>query len=111
MTHDAERLAEFELFVMLSVVRMGEVAYGAAIRREIEERAGRSVSIGAVYVALGRLEERGLLVHALSDPVPVRGGRSRKLYRLTDAGRVALRSSTSMLVRMMDGIPLAPGEP
>ncbi len=110
MEPHTKHLAEFELFVMLAVVRRGEDAYGAAIRREIEERAGRAVSIGAVYAALGRLEEGGLLVHGLSDPIPVRGGRSRKLYRLTDAGREALSASASMLVRMMDGVLLNPGE-
>lgn len=110
MTRSTEYLAEFELYVMLAAARPGAEAYGAAVRREIEERAGRPVSIGAVYATLGRLEERGLLAHEISEPLPVRGGRSRKLYRLTDAGRAALRTSTSMLTRMMDGVPVAQGE-
>jgi DNA-binding PadR family transcriptional regulator len=64
------------------------------------------VSIGAVYATLGRLEERGLLQHELSEPLPVRGGRSRKLYRITPEGLEALRTSAGMLQRMMDGVPL-----
>jgi DNA-binding PadR family transcriptional regulator len=109
MTQQAKHLAEFELYVMLAIARPGAEAYGAAIRREIEERAGRPVSIGAVYATLGRLEDRELLVHEVTDPLPVRGGRSRKLYRLTEAGREAVRTSTNMLARMMDGVPLAEG--
>jgi DNA-binding PadR family transcriptional regulator len=110
MTRSSEALAEFELYVRLARARPGAEGYGAAVRREIEERAGRPVSIGAVYATLGRLEERGLLEHELSEPIPVRGGRSRKLYRLTAAGRSALATSTSRLTRMMEGVPLARGQ-
>lgn len=110
MTPSTEYLAEFELFVMLAIARPEAEAYGASIRREIEERAGRPVSIGAVYATLGRMEDRGLLEHEITDPLPVRGGRSRKVYTLTEAGREALRTSTSMLSRMMEGVPLAGGE-
>jgi DNA-binding PadR family transcriptional regulator len=109
MTEPAKHLAEFELYVMLAIARPDAEAYGAAIRREIEERAGRPVSIGAVYATLGRLEDRELLVHEITDPLPVRGGRSRKLYRMTDAGRRAVRTSANQLVRMMNGVPLAEG--
>jgi PadR family transcriptional regulator len=110
MARRTEYLAEFELYVMLAVARPQAEAYGAAIRREIEERSGRRVSIGAVYATLGRLEDHGLLGHEVTEPLPVRGGRSRKLYHLTEEGREALRSSLSMLTRMMDGVPLARGD-
>jgi PadR family transcriptional regulator PadR len=110
MTKRTEYLAEFELHVMLAVARPDVEGYGAAIRREIEERAGRSVSIGAVYATLGRLEDHGLLEHEIAPPLPVRGGRSRKVYRVTRAGRAALRTSTSMLTRMMEGVPLLEGD-
>jgi len=110
MTRSPNYLAEFEMYVMLAIARPGAEAYGAAIRREIEDRAGRPVSIGAVYATLGRLEDRGLLDHQVTEPLPVRGGRSRKVYALTATGRAALGTSTSMLVRMMDGVPLARGE-
>lgn len=97
-------LAEFELYVMLSLSQLADEAYGAAVRREIEERTGRPVSIGAVYATLGRLEDKGYLAHEVSAPVPVKGGRSRKFYRLTPAGSDALRHSATMLTRMMDGL-------
>jgi PadR family transcriptional regulator PadR len=99
-------LSDFELFVAMAVHRLDDEAYGAAIRREIEARAERGVSIGAVYAALGRLEDKGLLRHRLSEPLPVKGGRSRKLFTLTPAGERALRESLAMLRRMMDGLQL-----
>lgn len=102
-------LAEFEIYVMLAVLRLGRDAYGVTIRREIEERSGRPVSIGAVYATLGRLEEKKMVRFEPSDPQPVQGGRSRKLVSLTAAGMAALEHSTAMLQRMMDGTPLKQG--
>ncbi|MGW8265761.1 MAG: PadR family transcriptional regulator [Longimicrobiales bacterium] len=99
-------LAEFEIYVMLAVLRLGSNAYGVTIRREIEERSGRPVSIGAVYATLGRLEEKKLVGFQVGDPQPVQGGRSRKLVSLTPEGLAALEHSTAMLQRMMDGTAL-----
>jgi DNA-binding PadR family transcriptional regulator len=100
-------LAEFEIYVMLAVMRLGDDAYGVTIRREIEERAGRPVSIGAVYATLGRLEEKAMVKFHTSNPEPVQGGRSKKLVLLTPDGRTALEHSTAMLRRMMEGTPVA----
>ena len=97
-------LAEFELYVMLALTRLEDGGYGAAVRREIQERTGRAVSIGAVYATLGRLEDKGLLAHLISAPTPVQGGRARKLYHLTDLGQEAVRQATFRLERMMDGL-------
>lgn len=96
-------LAEFELLVMLATARVGE-PYGAAIRREIEERTGRDVSIGALYATLARLEDKGLLRSEATAPKPVRGGRARKLYRLTRTGVDATRRATAMVDRLRDGL-------
>lgn len=100
-------LAEFELYVMLAVARLGEKAYGVSIRREIEDRTGRPVSVGALYATLARLGDKGLMTFEISEPRPVPGGRARKYCRLTAQGRAALEHSTSMLARMMDGVDLA----
>jgi DNA-binding PadR family transcriptional regulator len=100
-------LAEFELYVMLAVLRLKGEGYGVSIRREIEERTGRPVSIGAVYATLGRLGDKGLVTFSVSDPLPVPGGRSRKFVQLTDAGQSALETSSAMLRNMMTGTPLA----
>jgi len=102
-------LAEFELYVMLAVSRLGDDAYGAAIRREIESRAGRPVSIGALYATLGRLGDKGLLEFEVSEPEPVPGGRARKHCRLTPEGREALDHSVTRLGRMMQGVELSGG--
>jgi DNA-binding PadR family transcriptional regulator len=96
-------LGEFELYVMLALAHLGPEAYGVIIRQEIARRAGRDVAIGAVYATLARLEAKGLVTHALSDPQPVQGGRARKHFRLTRAGERALAHSASMLTRMMHG--------
>ena len=97
-------LAEFELYVMLAVARLGDDAYGAAIRREIEGRTGRPVSIGALYATLSRLGDKRLLDFEISEPEPVPGGRARKYCRITDRGHEALRHSATMLGRMMEGL-------
>jgi DNA-binding PadR family transcriptional regulator len=99
-------LPEFELYVMLSVARLGDDAYGAAMRREIERRTGRPVSVGALYAAIGRLEDKGLLASLPSEPEPGQRGRPRKYCHLTAAGREATRHSAEMLRRMMDGVQL-----
>ena len=101
-------LAEFELYVMLALSRLGDDAYGVTLRREIEERAGRPVSIGAVYATLARLEDKGFVRHRISDPLPVQGGRSRKYFRVTGEGERVLSRSTAMLTRMLRGLRLKP---
>lgn len=97
-------LGEFEIYVLLAVSGLGQDAYGIAIRQTIEDRTGRDVAIGAVYATLGRLEDKGLVAHSVSQPQPVQGGRSRKYFRLTAAGQRSLDHSTSMLSRMMAGL-------
>ena len=96
-------LGEFEIYVMLALAHVGADAYGVTIRQEIERRTGRDVAIGAVYATLGRLEDKGLVQHELSAPLPVQGGRARKHYRLTREGDRALAHAASMLSRMMQG--------
>ena len=99
---------ELELLVMLAVMRLGDGAYGMTIRRELEERARREVAIGAVYAAAARLEEKGLLRSWESEPEAVRGGRARRHFELTGAGKRALRESMQRLGRMAEGTALEP---
>ncbi len=96
-------LGEFEIYVMLTLAQLGPEAYGVAIRQEITRRTDREIAIGAVYATLARLEDKGLVRHALSDPQPVQGGRARKCFRLTAAGERSLGHATRMLTRMMHG--------
>ena len=80
--------------------------HGYEMCLEIEQRAGRPVSIGAVYATLGRLGDKGLVSFRTSDPLPVKGGRSRKYFRLTADGQDALQQSMAMLERMRQGLEL-----
>ncbi len=97
-------LAEFELYVMMAVARLGDTAYGATVRREIEERTGRPVSIGALYATLARLGDKTYLDFDEVEPQPGERGRARKYCRLTSEGREAMDHSMSMMRRMMDGL-------
>ncbi len=100
-------LAEFELYVTLAVARLGDEAYGAAVRQEIESRTGRSVSIGALYTTMARLEEKRLLLSQPAESEAGRRGRPRKYCQLTPAGEEAMRHSLEMLGRMAEGLQVA----
>jgi len=102
-------LPEFELYVMLAVARLGDDAYGATILREIEERTGRPVSIGALYATLARLDDKEMIELDVVEPQPGQRGRARKYCSLTPQGQEALSHSTEMLQRMMEGVPLSQG--
>lgn len=94
---------------MLAVARLGDGAYGAEIRREIESRTGRSVAVGALYTTLARLAEKGLLTQQVREPQAGERGRPRKLCTLTTAGHRALETTTRALHRMMDGVEVLQG--
>lgn len=97
-------LGEFEQVVLLAVAQLGDDGYGVTIRREIEERAEREVSIGAVYATLSRLEDKGMLSSWEGDPEARRGGRARRHYRLEPEGARALREARGMMDRMWEGV-------
>lgn len=102
-------LPEFELYVTLAIAQLGDEAYGAAIRKEIDERTERPVSVGALYTTLARLTDKGLIVQHAREAQQGQRGRPRKYCQLTAAGKSALAHSTQMLNRMMDGLPLTDG--
>ena len=79
-------LGEFEYLLLSAAARLGEGAYGAAIRREIEGATKRRCSIGALYTTLDRLEAKGLVTTWMGDPTPQRGGRPKRMVRVTGAG-------------------------
>jgi DNA-binding PadR family transcriptional regulator len=97
-------VGEFELYVLAAVLHAGEEAYGVSVRQEIERRTGRMVAIGAVHATLGRLVDKGLVRFRVSEPQPIPGGKRRKFFRLTPAGARALRHSSAMLARMLEGL-------
>lgn len=97
-------LGEFEQMVLLSILRLGEGAYGLAIREELDAVAGRSPSSGALYTTLDRLERKGLLESSAGDPTESRGGRARRYVEVTPEGRVLLARSRSRLLALWTGI-------
>ena len=101
---NAPTLGDFEQLILLGVLRLGDGAYGAAIRQEIHRQSGRDVSINAVYTTLDRLERKGLLESWVGDPTPQRGGRRRKFYALRPAGLTALRQAYRAFTAMADGL-------
>ena len=100
-----EFLGEFEQLVLLALLRVGEGAYGMAIRREIQERAARDVSIGAVYATLDRLEEKGLVRSRMSEATDARGGRAKRCFTMTGTGARALEKSQLAVRQMLEGLP------
>jgi PadR family transcriptional regulator, regulatory protein PadR len=97
-------LGEFEQIVLLAILRLGEHAYAIPVRQEIEERTGRSVARGALYTALERLESKKCLRSRMSEPLPERGGRSRRYFTVTPAGLAAVRASRRSLMRLWQGL-------
>jgi PadR family transcriptional regulator PadR len=97
-------LGEFEHLVLLAVLRLDEGAYAIPIREEIEARTGRRVARGALYTALERLEIKGCLRSHMSDPLPERGGRSRRYFTVSAAGLRALRTSRRVLLDLWQGL-------
>ena len=97
-------LGTLELSVLLAVSRLGDEAYGLLVRRDLAARTGRDYSVGAVYTTLQRLEDKGLLTSHATDPLPVRGGRSRRHFTLTGAGARAIRDAQRHAASIWAGV-------
>lgn len=96
-------LGEFEHMILLAVLRLGEDAYGMSIRDELEVQARREVTRSAAYITLERLAKKGYLATRMGDPSPERGGRAKRYYELTGAGKEALRESGKALMNLWAG--------
>jgi DNA-binding PadR family transcriptional regulator len=99
-------LGEFEHLLLLALLRLGDQAYGVPVRQEIQLRAKREVSIGAVYATLDRLETKGYVKSRRGDPTPERGGRSKRFFRVTAKGVAAVNRTQRALHRMTEGLDL-----
>jgi PadR family transcriptional regulator PadR len=95
-----ELLGSLEHIILLALVRLDGSAHGMIVRREIEERTGRNISIGAVYATLERLEAKGYVSSSTGDPTPERGGRAKRVFRVEAAGNRALKVSEQTLHNM-----------
>jgi PadR family transcriptional regulator PadR len=98
-------LGEFELIVLLALIRLGDEAYGVPICHEIEKRSGREVALGSVYASLERLEEKGLVTSRLGDSTAVRGGRAKRYFRVTAQGLSNVRQTQHALMNLWRGLP------
>jgi PadR family transcriptional regulator PadR len=99
-----ELLGSLEHLVLLALVRLGEHAYGMTVRREIERRTGRNLSIGAIYATLERLEAKAYVSSSLGEPTAARGGRAKRLFRIEADGERALGVSQDALRKMTAGL-------
>lgn len=97
-------LGDLQQLTMLAVARLGQDAYGAAIRSELRSVAGRSVSVPTIYVTLVRLEEQGLVESSESPREPGQGGRARRVFRLTESGWAELENARASVARMWEGV-------
>jgi PadR family transcriptional regulator, regulatory protein PadR len=104
-------LGEFEHQVLLAVLRCGGEAYSVPIVLELEVRTGRGIAPAAVYIALRRLEEKGLTESSLRTPEGDEGGRSRRYFQVTDEGLAELRASKRRFDSLWEGLEpvLEPG--
>jgi PadR family transcriptional regulator len=96
-------LGEFEHQVMLTLLRHGSESYSVDVVAELEARTGREYAVSAVFVALARMEEKGLLLSRMVAPAPDEGGHARRYFALTRAGMSALRESRRAYLALWEG--------
>jgi DNA-binding PadR family transcriptional regulator len=106
---DRQLLTDFELMILLAILRVGEDAYGVPIAREIETTGRRPVALAAVYAALDRLEGRGLVISRQGEPTAERGGRAKRFFTVTGKGMRAVRGTQRALIALWTGVPALKG--
>jgi len=105
-----ESLGQFEQIILTAILSLRDEAYGVTIHEKaVQLAAPKHISLGAVYVTLDRLEDKGLISSWLSDPTPQRGGRSKRFYRLEALGERALEESAATAKRVWETIRKAGG--
>jgi DNA-binding PadR family transcriptional regulator len=102
-------LTDFELMILVAILRVGEHAYGVPIARELEETGRRSVLLGAVYAALDRMEKQGLVSSKLGEPTAQRGGKAKRFFAVTSKGVRAVKDAQRALTALWTGVPALKG--
>jgi len=97
-------LGELEQMILLAILQLKDQAYGTSVMAELQRRVQRSVSRGALFVTLDRLEEKGMLRSRMDDPTPRRGGRPKRYLEVTPAGVAALQKSRTAWTSLWDGL-------
>ena len=100
-------IGEFEYLLITAAARLGDEAYGAAIREEIAATTGRSCSIGALYTTVDRLQTKGLIKTWMGDATPQRGGRAKRMVRVTPKGVKAAKDFYDTVTRVSRGVSWA----
>jgi DNA-binding PadR family transcriptional regulator len=98
-------LGEFELMVMLALIRVGEAAYGVPILRELEKSSNREAAIGSVYAALDRLEQKGFVASTVGESTAERGGKAKRYFQVTKSGLQEVRKTRQALMNLWRGLP------
>jgi DNA-binding PadR family transcriptional regulator len=98
-------LGEFELMVLLTIIRLGDQAYGVPLSRELALNRGREISVGSVYAALDRLETKGLVASHLGESTPERGGRAKRYFHVTGQGLRAVHQTRKVLSKLWRSLP------
>ena len=97
-------LGEFEYLLLSAAARLGDEAYGAVIREDIERVSGRPCSAGALYTTIDRLEAKGFVETWMGEPTPERGGRSKRMVRVTAKGALEAASFYKTITEASKGI-------
>jgi PadR family transcriptional regulator PadR len=100
-------LGEFELMLLLTLIHLGDDAYGVPLSKELALRRGRDVSVGSVYAALDRLELKGLIASNLGESTPERGGRAKRYFRVTRQGLRSVHETRKVLNKLWKSLPSA----
>ncbi len=100
-------LGEFEYLLITAAARLGDDAYGAAMREEIESTTGRRCSIGALYTTVDRLESKGLVETWMGEATAQRGGRAKRMVRVTPRGVAAAKDFYEAVIRLSIGVSWA----
>jgi DNA-binding PadR family transcriptional regulator len=103
-------LGEFELLLLLTILRLGDDAYGVPLSRELSQLRGSDVSVGSVYAALDRLELKGLISSRLGEATAERGGRAKRYFRVTEVGLRSVEETRRVLTKLWKVLPTTGGE-
>jgi PadR family transcriptional regulator PadR len=98
-------LGEFELMVLLTIIRLEDDAYGVPLSRELARMRNRDVSVGSVYAALDRLEIKGLVASRLGESTSERGGRAKRYFRVTKEGLRSVHATRNVLNKLWKSLP------
>ncbi len=106
-----DNLGEFELLILAALMMLGQNAYGMTVHEQVEKLAEgiRSVSLGACYTTLDRLEQKGYVKSWFSDPTPERGGRTKRFFEITGTGELAMKASLKLSRNVLTGLDAVGG--